>query len=35
MKQITLESSHISEELNKCLQTTPAAATVKERKRHR
>lgn len=35
IKQLVLESGHVIEELNKCLQTTPSASTVKERKRHR
>ncbi|XP_034311475.2 HEAT repeat-containing protein 1 [Magallana gigas] len=35
LKHLVLESGHVIEELNKCLQTTPSASTVKERKRHR
>ncbi|XP_062578566.1 HEAT repeat-containing protein 1-like [Saccostrea cucullata] len=35
LKHLTLESSHVVEELNKCLQTSPSALTVKERKKHR
>ncbi|XP_056020027.1 HEAT repeat-containing protein 1-like isoform X2 [Ostrea edulis] len=35
LKHLALESSHVAVELNKCLQTTLSASTVKERKRHR